>query len=222
MSELIATKDYRCVGLWLKTYRRQENTEIVPWLNDWNILKYFKYLYSTRLVGLGEGPLLWESENISCVQAQHVLDTVTSFHCDLLSITSLCFFLRSPWSEFIITTFFSHDTVTDAVISQMLVPSIHPSTHLQKNNKGWQSVAPFQVSAQILKLIILKVHTENAGLPSVQCEREVPPLTTYWFYLCDLTVPPSQPANIPGGKAKPTAHRKHTATRAHTHTRTVW
>lgn len=113
---------------------------------------------------------------------------------------------------------FSQVTVTDAVISQRLVPSIHPSIHphLQKENKGRRSVAPLQVSAQILKLIILKVHTANVGLPSVQCEREVPPLTTYWFYLCDLTVPPSQPANIPGGKATPSR------TPRHAHTEWVW
>lgn len=64
----------------------------------------------------------------------------------------------------------------------------------------------------MLKLIMLKVHTANATLPSVQSEREVPPLTTYRFYLCDLTVPPPHPAPIPGGKAIAISHTHHTTT----------
>lgn len=53
------------------------------------------------------------------------------------------------------------------------------------------------------------MHTANATLPSVQSKREVPPLTTYRFYLCDLTVPPPQPAPIAGGKAIEPHHTHH-------------
>lgn len=146
-------------------------------------------------------------ENVSCVWAQHFLDTVTPFHRGLLSGTSLRFFLRSPRSGFIITAVAHNVGVTGAVVSPAFLKE-------GKIDNVW---APFQVSAQILKLIILKVHTANVILPSVWCEREVPPLTTYRFYLCDLTAPPSQPAPIPGGKA---IEPPHTPQQAHKHTRT--
>lgn len=62
------------------------------------------------------------------------------------------------------------------------------------------------------------MHTANATLASDQSKREVPPLTTYRFYLCDLTVPPPQPAPIAGGKAIEPHHTHHnTHTHIHTH-----
>lgn len=64
------------------------------------------------------------------------------------------------------------------------------------------------------------MRTANAALPSVQSEREVPPLTTYRFYLCDLTVPPPQPAPIAGGKAIEPHHTPHN-THRHTFIHTV-
>lgn len=128
-----------CGAVIKKHTETQKNTEIVPWLNHWNTLKYFKYLYSTRLVGWGEVPLLWETENVACVQAQY-----RDFFPLWFVIFKVPLFLPSlPMVRIHDHYGFSHDTITDAVISQRLVLFIHPSIRIRRRKtKGGKVLLP--------------------------------------------------------------------------------
>lgn len=76
-------------------------------------------------------------------------DTVTLFLCGLLSVTSLCFLLRSPWSGFIITLrFFTRPCNQGCYFSEAgaLHLSIHPSASAEEKHEVDKVFLPYKCS----------------------------------------------------------------------------